>query len=180
MWPRWPDREITSDLRGLRQFKSDYPMARCVLLFGGERREYRDGTELLPVTEALADRGEGSSSRGREPDAGPIASHQSRATKAADSRSGVHGRLRYGRYSFVNDTRRQGMANLALSADVDQPSRGSRDRTARHDNLCRQCGRRKALCTRYTRKRRVNRHLRHDLCFQCRRALRDATRNPML
>ncbi len=44
-----------SDLRGLTQFKTDYPMARCVLLFGGQRREYRDGIELLPVTEALAD-----------------------------------------------------------------------------------------------------------------------------
>ena len=44
-----------ADLHGLKQFKSDYPMARCVLLFGGERREYRDGIELLPVTEALAD-----------------------------------------------------------------------------------------------------------------------------
>ena len=29
--------------------------ARCVLLFEGERREYRDGIELLPVAEALAD-----------------------------------------------------------------------------------------------------------------------------
>ena len=44
-----------ADLRGLRQFKADYPMARCVLLFGGDRREYRDGIELLPVAEALAD-----------------------------------------------------------------------------------------------------------------------------
>ena len=44
-----------TDLHALRQFKLDYPMARCVLLFGGERREYRDGIELLPVAEALAD-----------------------------------------------------------------------------------------------------------------------------
>ena len=44
-----------ADLHGLKQFKKDYPMARCVLLFGGDRREYRDGVELLPVTEALAD-----------------------------------------------------------------------------------------------------------------------------
>ena len=44
-----------ADLHGLKQFKSDYPMARCVLLFGGDRREYRDGIELLPVAEALAD-----------------------------------------------------------------------------------------------------------------------------
>ena len=43
------------DLQGLTQFKADYPMARCVLLFGGDRREHRDGIELLPVAEALAD-----------------------------------------------------------------------------------------------------------------------------
>ncbi len=30
-------------------------MARCVLLFGGERGEHRDGIGLLPVAEALAD-----------------------------------------------------------------------------------------------------------------------------
>ena len=43
------------DLRGLRKFASDYPMARCVLLFGGDRREYHDGIEFVPITEALAD-----------------------------------------------------------------------------------------------------------------------------
>ena len=72
-----------------------------------------------------------------------------------------------------------GMVNLDMSADVDQ-RKGSRGRTTRSETLCRRCGKREALCSRYTRKRRVNRHLRHDLCFQCRRALRDATRNPML
>ena len=45
----------SGDLRGLRQFRSDYPMARCTLLFGGDRREYRDGIKLLPVADALAD-----------------------------------------------------------------------------------------------------------------------------
>ena len=44
-----------ADLHGLQQFKADYPQARCVLLFGGDRREYRDGIDLLPVVEALAD-----------------------------------------------------------------------------------------------------------------------------
>ena len=44
-----------ADLHGLKQFKSDYPMAHCALLFGGDRREYRDGIELLPVANALAD-----------------------------------------------------------------------------------------------------------------------------
>ena len=43
------------DLQGLTQFKADYPMARCVLLFGGDRREHRDGIDLLPVPEALTD-----------------------------------------------------------------------------------------------------------------------------
>ena len=45
----------SADMQGLTQFKADYPMARCVLLFGSDRREYRDGIDLLPVTEALAD-----------------------------------------------------------------------------------------------------------------------------
>ncbi len=44
-----------ADLHGLKQFRIDYPMARCVLLFGGDRREHRDGIELLPLAEALAD-----------------------------------------------------------------------------------------------------------------------------
>ncbi len=44
-----------ADLHALKQFRTDYPMARCVLLFGGDRREHRDGIELLPLTEALAD-----------------------------------------------------------------------------------------------------------------------------
>ena len=43
------------DLSGLRAFLSDYPMARAVLLFGGDRPEYRDRIVLLPVTDALAD-----------------------------------------------------------------------------------------------------------------------------
>ena len=44
-----------ADLHGLKQFRTDYPMARCVLLFGGDRREHRDAIELLPLAEALAD-----------------------------------------------------------------------------------------------------------------------------
>ena len=44
-----------ADLHGLKQFRADYPTARCVLLFGGERPEHRDGIELVPVAEALAD-----------------------------------------------------------------------------------------------------------------------------
>ena len=45
----------SSDLRGLRRFAADYPMARCMLLFGGDRREFRGRIELLPLAEALAD-----------------------------------------------------------------------------------------------------------------------------
>ena len=45
----------SADLQGLTQFKADYPMARCVLLFGGDRREHRDGIDLLPVGDALPD-----------------------------------------------------------------------------------------------------------------------------
>ena len=44
-----------ADLHGLKQFRTDYPMARCVLLFGGDRREHRDGAELVPLNDALAD-----------------------------------------------------------------------------------------------------------------------------
>ncbi len=64
------------------------------------------------------------------------------------------------------------MMNLDMSAEVAQRQHVS----GQHDRLCRRCGKRKALCTRYTRKRRVNRKRHHDLCFQCRRAVRDATR----
>ena len=44
-----------TDLRGLRRFAADYPMARCVLLFGGDRREFRGRIELHPLAETLAD-----------------------------------------------------------------------------------------------------------------------------
>jgi hypothetical protein len=46
------------DTRGLVLFKKDYPMARCCLLYGGSRREYRDGIEVWPVAEALPRLGE--------------------------------------------------------------------------------------------------------------------------
>jgi predicted AAA+ superfamily ATPase len=47
-------RTSKADLTGLSLFRSDYPGARCVLLFGGSRREYREGIELVPVEEGLA------------------------------------------------------------------------------------------------------------------------------
>lgn len=44
-----------ADLSGLRAFLDDYPMARAVLLYGGDRPENRNGIELLPIAEALTD-----------------------------------------------------------------------------------------------------------------------------
>lgn len=44
-----------ADLAGMSLFRSDYPSARCVVLFGGERREYREGIELVPIEEGLAE-----------------------------------------------------------------------------------------------------------------------------
>ena len=44
-----------ADLQGLRAFLVDYPMARGVLLYGGDRQEHRDGIELIPMDAALAD-----------------------------------------------------------------------------------------------------------------------------
>ena len=46
------------DAGGLMLFKRDYPMARCCLLYGGSRREHRDGIEVWPVAEALPRLGE--------------------------------------------------------------------------------------------------------------------------
>ena len=37
----------------LRQFARDYPPAKCFLLYGGDRREYRGGVEVWPLAEAL-------------------------------------------------------------------------------------------------------------------------------
>jgi len=44
-----------TDLAGLSLFRSDYPSPRCVVLFGGERREYQEGIELVPLKEGLQD-----------------------------------------------------------------------------------------------------------------------------
>ena len=35
-----------ADIHALKQFRIDYPMARCVLLFGGDRRERGSATLL--------------------------------------------------------------------------------------------------------------------------------------
>ncbi len=43
-----------ADLRALRAFTADYPMARALLLCGVERRTYREpGIELWPLASAL-------------------------------------------------------------------------------------------------------------------------------
>jgi predicted AAA+ superfamily ATPase len=45
---------VTSDMfRGLKPFKKDYPVAKCFLVYGGERREYRGDTEVVGATEFL-------------------------------------------------------------------------------------------------------------------------------
>ncbi len=46
-------RATREDLSGLALFKADYPSARCALLFGGDRREYRNGIELIPFDEGF-------------------------------------------------------------------------------------------------------------------------------
>lgn len=43
------------DLRGLRTFHGDYPEARPVLLYRGDRRVQRGAVLCLPVEEFLAD-----------------------------------------------------------------------------------------------------------------------------
>jgi predicted AAA+ superfamily ATPase len=42
------------DLAGLAQFKADYPQARCLLLAGVSRREYRDGIEIINLEDGLS------------------------------------------------------------------------------------------------------------------------------
>lgn len=41
------------DLSGLRSFSRDYPEARCLLFYRGDRREYSEDIEIIPVNEAL-------------------------------------------------------------------------------------------------------------------------------
>jgi len=38
---------------GLRHFKADYQMAKCILVYGGEHREYHDGIEIIPAADFL-------------------------------------------------------------------------------------------------------------------------------
>lgn len=41
------------DLRGLKAFCKDYPMARPILLYGGRYHRYEKGIEIVPISEAL-------------------------------------------------------------------------------------------------------------------------------
>ncbi|MDO8515363.1 MAG: AAA family ATPase [bacterium] len=41
------------DLSGLRAFLSDYPIAKCYLIYGGDRKMYYDNIEVWPAKEAL-------------------------------------------------------------------------------------------------------------------------------
>lgn len=42
-----------NDLKGLKAFQQDYPMAKLYLFYGGRERLYFDGIEAIPVEEAL-------------------------------------------------------------------------------------------------------------------------------
>ena len=45
---------VKSDmLSGLRTFKEDTPMAKCILVYGGGRREYHDGVEIIGAADFL-------------------------------------------------------------------------------------------------------------------------------
>ncbi len=43
------------DLRGLRGFLSDYPMAKAFVLYGGDHPAYHDPIRVLPIADALRD-----------------------------------------------------------------------------------------------------------------------------
>lgn len=44
-----------TDFEGLRLFRKDYPMARAILLYGGNRRYHDGGVDVVPVMEFFAD-----------------------------------------------------------------------------------------------------------------------------
>ena len=48
----------SKDLRGLKEFKKDYPMARCYLFYGGSSPLYVDDITVLPLGQALRDLGQ--------------------------------------------------------------------------------------------------------------------------
>ncbi len=130
--------------------------------------------------------GERPAPRGEVPAALPVTP---RGAGGRAARSGVglkrtarrpHGKRRGRRYLV------QGLGPLSREVcdmtSLDGPEGDERRReTPRHASRreakrCRRCGKRDALAARYTWKRRVNRRRHHDLCFRCRRALRDSER----
>ncbi|MFP3912356.1 MAG: ATP-binding protein [Desulfobacteraceae bacterium] len=48
----------SKDLRGLKEFRKDYPMARCYLFYGGASPLYVDDITVLPLAQALRDLGQ--------------------------------------------------------------------------------------------------------------------------
>ena len=48
----------SKDLRGLKEFKKDYPVARCYLFYGGASPLYVDDITVLPLGQALRDLGQ--------------------------------------------------------------------------------------------------------------------------
>lgn len=47
------DKLSASSLKGLRYFKAEYPETKCFLVYGGKKRFWRDGIEIIPVSQAL-------------------------------------------------------------------------------------------------------------------------------
>lgn len=47
-----------ADLRGIRAFLADYPMAKATVFYGGKRRRNEDGIEVVPFDEGLVRLGE--------------------------------------------------------------------------------------------------------------------------
>lgn len=45
----------STDLKALKTFKSDYPIAKLYIFYGGSQRLYFDDIEAIPISEALAD-----------------------------------------------------------------------------------------------------------------------------
>jgi predicted AAA+ superfamily ATPase len=43
----------SGDVAGLRSFQADYPMARCLLVYGGGSRLNVDGVDVIPVNDFL-------------------------------------------------------------------------------------------------------------------------------
>jgi predicted AAA+ superfamily ATPase len=46
-------RYTSNDLRGLRLFLKDYPMSKAYLLYGGAKRYYEEGIQIIPIDEAI-------------------------------------------------------------------------------------------------------------------------------